>query len=218
MALPAGLRRLGWDDLPRERWRNGMGWTRAVALDAGGDAAGEAVRWRVSLAEISQAAPFSRFEGMDRTAVLVHGGPLRLCGPDREWALNTPGDLARFAGEAPLDNTAPLSEARIWNVMTRRGQARAEVQVHDAAQGALPLVVARGARDAGDAGDAGDQGAHTLVWVLAGRCALRDAAGRTLCTLEAAEGLHQSPSGGAVAALSLHPLSPETRLVCTRLV
>ena len=55
MALPEGWRRLALADLPRERWRNGAGWTRPVAsAEADGD-----TLWRVSLAEISQAAPFS---------------------------------------------------------------------------------------------------------------------------------------------------------------
>ena len=78
-ALPAGLRRFTLADLPRERWRNGAGWTRTVA-SAAHVADGGQPDWRVSLAEISQGAPFSLFPGMDRTAVLVRGGPVRLRG------------------------------------------------------------------------------------------------------------------------------------------
>ena len=67
MAMPQGWRRLALADLPREPWRNGAGWTRPVArAEADGSGGGELL-WRVSLAEISQAAPFSRFPGLDRT-------------------------------------------------------------------------------------------------------------------------------------------------------
>jgi environmental stress-induced protein Ves len=85
----------------------------------------------VSLAEITEAAPFSCFEGLDRTAVLARGGPLALVGEARTWALNQPGDLACFAGEAPLRNTQPTLPAQIWNVMVRRGALQAQVRCVD---------------------------------------------------------------------------------------
>jgi environmental stress-induced protein Ves len=186
------LRRFALADLPRERWRNGAGWTRTVAsVERDG-----LVDWRVSLAEISEGAPFSQFPGIDRTAVLAGGGPVLLRGPERQWHLGTPGDIACFAGEWSLENAPPESEARIWNVMVRRAHARADVQVFAGQD--VPLL-----------GDG-----HALVWVLQGSFRVVSPAGDELFHLEADEGLHRPP---APCGLVLLPASSDARLVRTQL-
>jgi len=192
-ALPEGLQRFTLADLPRERWRNGAGWTRTVASAQARDGQAD---WRVSLAEISEGAPFSQFPGMDRTAVLAAGGPVRLRGAERDWNLAVPGDMARFAGELSLENAPPESEARIWNVMVRRGQVHAEVQVFAGQDVPLP-------------GDG-----HALVWVLQGSFRVVSPAGDELFCLEADEGLHRRP---APCGLVLLPASSDARLVRTQL-
>ena len=210
-ALPAGLRRFTLTDLPRERWRNGAGWTRTVASAAHAADAGQP-EWRVSLAEISQGAPFSLFPGMDRPAVLVRGGPVLLRGvaseddAPRHWPLSTPGDMACFAGEWPMDNAPPDHEALIWNVMSRRGHVHAEVTV-----GPSP---ASPAASSVDEGIALSETGHTLVWVLQGRFTVFTPSGDELVALDADEGLH---SRGGHGALRLVPDTPQARLVCTRL-
>jgi environmental stress-induced protein Ves len=147
MALPPGLTRWSWPSLPRERWRNGQGWTRPVAQAlAPKDGA---LLWRVSLAEITQASEFSDFAGLDRTTVLVKGGPVTLQGPQARWTLAQPGDAAGYPGELPVQQGEPAQPSVFWNVMVARGQARARVRVcHEAM--ALP-----------------PRGTH-LVWVLQG--------------------------------------------------
>lgn len=210
-ALPAGLRRFTLADLPRERWRNGAGWTRTVAsaAHAGDDGPPD---WRVSLAEISQGAPFSQFPGMDRTAVLVRGGPVQLRGvaseddTPRHWPLSTPGDMARFPGEWPMDNTPPDHEALIWNVMSRRGRVHAEVTV-------CPSAASSVAASADEGIALSDRG-HTLVWVLHGRFTLLTSDGQELVALDADEGLH---SQGRHGALRLVPDTAQARLVRTHL-
>ena len=55
-------------DYRRERWRNGLGWTREILrLPAQGD------DWalRLSVAEIEQDAAFSAFPGVERELVSV---------------------------------------------------------------------------------------------------------------------------------------------------
>lgn len=195
MSLPDGLRRFALADLSREPWRNGKGWTRPVAQAGQPD---QPV-WRVSLAEITQGAPFSRFEGLDRIAVLAAGGPVTLHGEGRDWPLRMPGDRACFPGELALANTAPEREALIWNVMTRRGQARAEVDTHG--EGTVSL----------------DADVDTLIWVVSGRYALRDAQGRELCLLGEAEGLHRPPVSKPAATLTLVAATPDAALIRTRL-
>lgn len=115
MALPEGLTRLSLATLPRERWRNGKGWTRLVAQAD----AGTPPPWRVSLAEITEAAPFSVFDGIDRTTVLVQGGPVSLLAAEQQWTLSEPGDTAQYPGELALRNTAPADDTLFWNVMTQ---------------------------------------------------------------------------------------------------
>lgn len=204
MGLP--LLRLSLQTLPRERWRNGMGWTRAVQQQGEGDA----LRWRVSLAEISQAAPFSLFEGLDRTTVLVKGGPVVLHGlePDEHWALRDLGDQASYPGELPAANAQPGSAALFWNVMVRRGVVKATVRAHGHGARHLPTE------------------GHSLVWVLRGACALAaqgasgDASDATDPPLrfEADEGFSLAASPAALGAMQLRPLTADTLLIHTHLI
>ena len=66
----------------RMRWRNGAGWTRAIlqAGRTGADTGTDAPDWdwRLSIAEIEQPGPFSRFPGVERELVLLQGDGLAL--------------------------------------------------------------------------------------------------------------------------------------------
>ncbi len=198
--MSLNLIRLSLQTLPRERWRNGMGWTRAVQQQGEGDA----LRWRVSLAEISQAAPFSLFEGLDRTTVLVKGGPVLLRGRDdgphgmqtahkahEQWLLRDLGDQARYPGELPLANAQPDRPALFWNVMVRRGVVQATVRAHG--HGALSLPTE----------------GHSLVWVLRGAFELGS------LHFEADEGFSLAASGSIV---QLQPLTTDALLIHTHLI
>lgn len=112
------------DSLPAEPWRNGRGITRTVAVDT----AGADWRWRISLADLSGTAPFSRFPGLDRSAVLVRGTGLALTVDGNSSELERPGQQLDFAGESDVWAATPGGPARLWNVMTRRGAARAELR------------------------------------------------------------------------------------------
>jgi uncharacterized protein len=198
MGLP--VMRFALQSLPRERWRNGMGWTRAVQQQGKGDA----LRWRVSLAEISQGAPFSSFEGMDRTTVLVKGGPVLLHGrddgvgcdqaahkADENWLLRDLGDQARYPGELPLSNAQPGSAALFWNVMVRRGVVQATVCLHGHGAPSLPTE------------------GHSLVWVLRGAYELGQ------LRFEADEGFSIE---AASTAIQLRPLTADALLIHTHLI
>ncbi|CAB3752768.1 Protein Ves [Paraburkholderia solisilvae] len=64
-------------DLLAAPWKNGGGVTREIA--AYPHAAGyDTFIWRVSLADVEQAGPFSRFAGVDRTLVLLSGAGMLL--------------------------------------------------------------------------------------------------------------------------------------------
>jgi len=113
--LPASQR------LPQP-WKNGGGITREIAVSPEG---AEDFTWRISMAEVSAAGPFSRFPGIDRHLTVL-SGRMRLDMPDGRHVLDA-GDSTAFAGDVPVEAT-PLLPVIDLNVMTRRGQAQAEVR------------------------------------------------------------------------------------------
>lgn len=119
-------------DLPRTPWKNGGGSTREVVCQPPG--AGMAgFDWRVSIATIAQPGPFSVFAGIDRSIVLLDGDGVQLHAPGHfEHRLDVPGQPFAFAGDVAVDCTLFGGESTDFNVMTRRGVVRADVQVHTA--------------------------------------------------------------------------------------
>ena len=104
----------------RMKWRNGGGETAEVALfpeNAGPDD----FDWRVSMARVESAGPFSLFPGVDRTLSILEGEgvvldiegrlPVRLTGVSEPYGF--PADVAVHAGLV----AGPVTDL---NVMTRR--------------------------------------------------------------------------------------------------
>jgi environmental stress-induced protein Ves len=121
----------------RERWKNGLGWTREIVRvpDQGEWA------WRLSIAEIEQDAVFSAFPGVDRELALLSGNGLRLCfGDGRVDELLPPHASARFAGEDAV--TGELIDGRTtdFNLMWRRGIVDAQLW-HRPLVGAMVVFV-----------------------------------------------------------------------------
>jgi environmental stress-induced protein Ves len=102
--------------------------TREIAF-GGADAA--AFDWRLSVAEVERDAPFSAFPGIDRCIVLLRGAGMRLRSTDGalDHALTTPLQPFRFSGDDALDATLVDGSCSDFNVMTRRGAWRSEVNV-----------------------------------------------------------------------------------------
>jgi uncharacterized protein len=101
-------------------WKNGGGVTHEIAVHPpGSDLA--SFGWRVSMAEVACAGPFSCFDGIDRE-LLVIAGKLRLAIEGRtELTLSVAASPVRFAGDTPA-YAEPLGAAVTdLNVMTRRG-------------------------------------------------------------------------------------------------
>ncbi len=105
-------------------WKNGGGVTREVTVFPPG-AGIDAFDWRVSMAEVTQAGPFSLFEGIDRHLTVLRGR-LRLDFSDRSLTLG-PLDSVAFSGSAPVYGV-PLEPVLDLNVMTRRDLAQASVR------------------------------------------------------------------------------------------
>ena len=191
MSSHPSLRRFAIEALPREAWKNGGGWTRTVASHGPADQPG----WRVSVADIGAAGPFSRFDGMDRTAVMVRGGALCLSGETEAWCFDGPGSFAQFPGELALQCEAPELPTQLWNVMVRRGQAQADLLIVEEETVPLPLAP------------------DLLVLVLRGRFELTRFGAEPL-VLADGEGLHLQ---GLVAPAHLVPSEANSLLLVTAL-
>ncbi|KMZ12302.1 hypothetical protein BHUM_04634 [Candidatus Burkholderia humilis] len=115
-------------DLVASPWKNGGGVTREVAVYPAG-ASMDAFAWRVSIADVAQAGPFSRFDGIDRTLVLLDGAGMVLHEGARTHTLESPLEIARFTGEASIDASPVDGPTRDFNLMVH----------HDAAHGTLDV-------------------------------------------------------------------------------
>lgn len=142
-------------------WKNGGGVTCEIAAYPAG-ASLDDFGWRVSTATVAMGGPFSRFEGIDRTLLVLSGKGLALqigeqppATVTRETpAISFPGDIAVHAELLK----GPVSDL---NVMTRRSEWRSHVQrlISDAPRATfrsadVSLVIALGplvARNAGAA-------------------------------------------------------------------
>ncbi|MGF6610273.1 environmental stress-induced protein Ves [Paraburkholderia sp. WSM4175] len=125
-------------DLVAAPWKNGGGVTREVAAfpshGGGQHAASADFVWRVSVAEVAQAGPFSRFDGVDRTLVLLSGAGMLLdelgdAGVASTHVLRQPLDIARFDGATRIDARLVDGATRDFNLMVRRDVAQGELDV-----------------------------------------------------------------------------------------
>ena len=111
----------------RERWRNGLGWTREIHAHAMAGSPDDWA-WRLSIAEIEQDASFSAFPGIDRELVLLAGNGLRLRFADGEVReLHPPHDKLRFAGERAVTGELLDGPTQDFNLMWRRDLVDAQL-------------------------------------------------------------------------------------------
>jgi environmental stress-induced protein Ves len=115
-------------DYRRMPWKNGGGQTHEIAVHPDG-AGMAAFAWRVSVAEVAQDGPFSRFPGVDRTLVLLAGNGIRLAGAGAPLDLRTLYEPVTFTGEAELDCVLADGPVRDFNLMVRRAAATGEIIV-----------------------------------------------------------------------------------------
>lgn len=114
-------------DCPARPWKNGLGRTRELAVQPPG-AGMEDFLWRVSVAEVDSAAPFSAFPGIDRTIVLLAGAGFHMqLDGGVSHALTEPFTPFAFAGESQVAITLAGGATRDFNLMTRRGRVHGRV-------------------------------------------------------------------------------------------
>ena len=131
------FQRFAIDALPATPWKNGGGNTREIVCQPlGADMDG--FDWRVSIATIAQAGPFSAFAGVDRVIMLLDGAGVHLHGAGVEHRLDVPLRPFAFSGDVALGCDVLGAVSTDFNVMTRRGVLHADVQVLHAACDVVP--------------------------------------------------------------------------------
>ena len=128
------MQRFDLNQIAPSPWKNGGGSTREIACwpqGAGMDSFG----WRVSVATIAQDGPFSAFPGIDRQIMLLDGDGVQLASTAAgiDHALQQRWQPFAFSGDAALDCRLLGGLSTDFNVMTRRGQWAATVQIQDGA-------------------------------------------------------------------------------------
>lgn len=137
-------------DYRRMRWKNGLGETAEIAIAPPG-AALEHFAWRVSMARVEAAGPFSAFAGIDRTLTVLDGAGFRLAVDGLEPVELTPASPPySFPGDRSATATLLGDAVTDLNVMTRRGQWWHRVRAlapgeHASIEAATALVVCTGA-------------------------------------------------------------------------
>ncbi len=138
-----GMRIVRHRDLVLTPWKNGGGTTAEVAVDPPG-ARLDGFEWRISMADVAAAGPFSTFPGVDRTLVLIEGEALDVEVAGITHRLDATVPALTFPGEARTTASLPSGPIRDFNVMTRRGrfshQVRVAVEEHAGAGTTLVLM------------------------------------------------------------------------------
>ena len=117
---------IDWRGLAPQRWKNGAGSTRELAVEPPG-ATMDNFEWRISVAEVSQDAPFSAFAGVDRCITLLRGAGMALRSPQGDVMLDRIGEPFHFAGERAVVAALVDGTCEDFNVMVRRGVHQAQV-------------------------------------------------------------------------------------------
>ncbi|WP_433989361.1 HutD/Ves family protein [Sulfitobacter sp. TBRI5] len=78
-----GAMRFDLNTCPKQPWKNGGGTTQELAVGYSGDA----LLWRLSMAQILADGPYSVFPGLRRIQTIVEGAGLHLSGPDQMIAV-----------------------------------------------------------------------------------------------------------------------------------
>lgn len=141
----------------RERWRNGLGWTREIARFPEDI---EVWDWRLSVAEVEHDGPFSAFPGCERELVLLAGAGMRLRFEDGEVAeLRPPHGRHRFAGERALAAELLAGPTQDFNLIWRRDRVAAQL-LHRPLVGPMVFFAEPGVRWA--------------IYVLSGQAQVKD--------------------------------------------
>lgn len=103
-------------------WRNGGGTTRELVVFP----VRENWHWRLSVADIAQDGPFSRFEDVERWFAVLSGSGVRLAIDGAEHTLTSASAPVVFDGNAPARCELLQGPTQDFNLMVREGRGRME--------------------------------------------------------------------------------------------
>lgn len=109
-------------DLTEAAWRNGGGVTREIMVSQEGDA----LLWRLSMADLVAEGPFSDFSGFARVLTVIEGGPIWLEAPDRRL-IAARGVPVSFDGGMAVRSVLPAGPASVINLISDPHRVSAEV-------------------------------------------------------------------------------------------
>jgi len=111
------IQRIRPEQWQTQRWQNGGGITHQIIRKD--DEYG--MLWRLSVAEVTSDGPFSLFEGIDRSIMLLSGDGFRLQGQTGVLCeLPEPLQPFYFAGETEINCSLLGGPVRDFNLMLRR--------------------------------------------------------------------------------------------------
>lgn len=152
--MPPVLTKFGPADFREQPWKNGGGTTLELRRAAHPDDAAR-FAWRLSIATVASAGPFSVFPGVDRSIMLLDGAGFVLRFADgTEQRLDRRWQPFAFRGDAAVDCTLLGGEVRDFNLMADRALFRAELAVFATHEGAeikaAPLTLVYALEGAGE--------------------------------------------------------------------
>jgi hypothetical protein len=114
----------------RMPWKNGGGTTTELAIEPSDATLDDPFLWRLSMADVAISGPFSRFDGCDRTLLLLDGDGMRLDIEGREPIhLRNNLEPHRFRGDWTTSGVLLGGPCRDFNVITRRSCCRHRLDV-----------------------------------------------------------------------------------------
>lgn len=123
------LHRFRLRDLTASVWKNGGGVTREIACVPAHSNLGD-FDWRVSVATIEADGPFSTFDDIDRTIMLLTGPGVRLSAPTFEHRLSERLRPFEFRGEEAVECEVLGGPSTDFNLMARRSRGSGQLSVH----------------------------------------------------------------------------------------
>ncbi len=112
-------------DYPRMPWKNGAGTTLEMVRDGDGL---EAFNWRLSIADVGQAGPFSAFNGYQRIITVLEGEGMQL---DVDGQLSRPLralDAFAFSGDSTVQCSLLGGAIRDFNLIYAPERCQARLQ------------------------------------------------------------------------------------------
>jgi environmental stress-induced protein Ves len=128
--VAAEVRLLRAADRVATPWKNGGGVTREVYQGSRAAQSGD-FDWRVSIAEVAQPGPFSKFSGYRRLIALIEGRGMELRGAPGETTALSLRNVHAFDGNADVSGVLPFGPVSDLNVIYRPDAFSASLRFSD---------------------------------------------------------------------------------------